>query len=339
MVNKSKKLNKSRYFKRRSPKLNNLVKTKRMYGGENKNEYIYPPTSTQNRKLEEVKLPPPTMMENLEDLGNLGASALSNVVATGVNSLSKTFNVDPNKPANETLQELSNRADKMVKVLESPQGKQFLNNFSNLSSKFVKSLEPAANEVVNIGNDLVKKEIPIIGNMANEAVLMIPGPGTVVGAIEEVGNVAQSLEAAAESVGDLTTVSAETAKKIEEEKKDLETVWEQGKNLLGDISTGINKGASDLINVVQDKVDNYGENIMKDRISEIKNIPSTNELTGGALKKYQNEKRRIGARTQLSQLEFLTSNVNRSHILKQYGKKFNTKRRYFLKRRLTSRKI
>ena len=45
----------------------------------------------------------------------------------------------------------------------------------------------------------------------------------------------------------------------------------------------------------------------------------------------------IGGRINQSQSEFLRPHVNSSQILKQYGGKWNTKRRHYLKHKMTSR--
>ena len=78
-------------------------------------------------------------------------------------------------------------------------------------------------------------------------------------------------------------------------------------------------------------------NIPNMNIPKIPNVSNMNMSNNDSLKKYQNEAKMIGGRTNKSQLDFLKSHVNSSQIITQYGGKINTKRRRYLKNKITSR--
>ena len=78
-------------------------------------------------------------------------------------------------------------------------------------------------------------------------------------------------------------------------------------------------------------------NVPNMNIPKIPNVPNMNMSNNDSLKKYQNEAKMIGGRTNKSQLDFLKSHVNSSQIITQYGGKINTKRRRYLKNKITSR--
>ena len=160
-------------------------------------------------------------------------------------------------------------------------------------------------------------------------------------ALTEASKFATAAAQAGETVAELTTTGAEAVEDLQSQKKRAESIYSEFKNVLNNITTGVNTGVGNMIKIAQKNVDEYGQNVVKEGIKnvpEVPKIPETVLQTGGAsLKKYQKEAKMIGGRIQQSQLSFLSPYVNRARILKQYGGKWHTKRRHQLKRKLTSR--
>ena len=242
---------------------------------------------------------PPTLMSNLENAGKLALSMASNVVAKGLKATAEKAGLDPNANINDNVHQLTNNIKNVNAVLRSPEGEQLKTEATELLKDTVDILKPSAEQALTIGNELLQKEIPIIGNMANEAVLMVPGAGTVIGAIEEAGNVAQAGEAAAESVAKLTVTGTEAMEKMEEQKKRAENMWSNVSQIANNVSNGINSSVADGINSLQQKVDEQGAQINK------------------SMQQLHKEAQMIGGRSHKSQLSFLAPHVNGSKILRK----------------------
>ena len=179
MVYKTKKIrktNKRRYLQNR--------KSRRMYGGY------------QDEEQEALTAEGPTLMSNLKAAGQLGVSVASQLAAKGIQKVGESIGIDPNISIQDNMNEIGDKIGHVNDALNSRQGEELKQEASKLLETSIKILEPSIKKAVSIGNELIQKEIPILGNMGNEAVLMIPGAGQIIGAVEEVGNVAQAAEAA-----------------------------------------------------------------------------------------------------------------------------------------------
>ena len=318
---KIRKTNKRRHIQKRKTR-----QTMRMYGG-NLNE-INPNEIISEEKKEEV----PTVMSNLEDAGKLAVSAASTLAAKGLQTAAESLGIDPNQSKEDNIKQIGDKIGNIRDALNSPEGQRLKNEASKLLEESVDILQPSVKKALSVGNELLQKEIPIIGNMANEAVLMVPGAGQVIGALEEAGNVAQASEAAVKSLADLTTTGVEASKKVEEQKRKASSLLEKGKELLTSVTTGVNKTVSNVISSAQNSVNEKGKEI----VSKMNNIQPESQANntqqvsignGGALKKIHKEGLMVGGRVHKSQLEFLKPQVSMRRILKQRGGKWQTKHR------------
>jgi hypothetical protein len=301
MVYKTRKTNKRRYLQKR--------KTRKMYGGD-PNDVI----------VEEKKEEVPTVMSNLAATSNLAVSAASDVVADGIQKVGESIGLDINKSAEENIGDMKENLDKVVETLKSEEGQALLQDFGELGKESVKVLEPAFDQAVTETNQLIKKQIPILGDMANKLVLEIPVVGQVAAIAEEGMDVVQALENATESAANLTTVGTDTLGKLQEEKNKATTLWGKFTGLMGNVTTGVNKGVAGVINTAQKHVDDYGKNVIK---RNNPNLPVENT----SMSQLQQEAKMIGGRARRSHLYFLAPHVHRSQILRQYGGKWQTKRR------------
>lgn len=269
MVYKSKK-----YRRKYSKRL-----TKRMYGGTD--------TGIDTGKINGNTQP--TLISNIHDASKLGLSLLTNATADAIQQTAEASGLNPNESISDNVGKINDKLEEVVDVLNSPEGEKLKAQTGELLEDTIDTVKPGIKKMLNIGNDLIKEEIPIAGNMLNELILATPGVGQLVAAVEEVGNVTQATEKAAASVAELTQVGSDTLQDLNDKTQQAQSLWTRTKNLFSNASNNINSGISQTIKTAQNEVDKYGNHIM----------------TGGSLKQYQKEKNIIGGRIHKSQTEFL----------------------------------
>jgi hypothetical protein len=254
---------------------------------------------------EDTEAVPPTIMSNAGKVANLGVGLVSNGMSSLLNVAGRAMGYDPNKPVQDNVKDVTNKAKALatvaVNVINSPEGQEILTKTGDVFKKTIQALKPGLEEAIEIGNDLVKKELPIMGNMANEAVLMVPGLGQVVGAVEEAGNVALATEAAVESAAKLATTGTETAANLNQHKNEAMSLFGEGKQLIETAFQQVNNGVNSVLDSSQKSVENFG-----------KKSNEYIEQKGGArtLKYYQGYAKMIGGRIRASKKEFLKTRKN-----------------------------
>jgi hypothetical protein len=318
MVYKSKKINRRRYIKKQS--------RRRMYGGDGEDEYNLPPPPPPQEK-EEIKVPPPTMRGNLEDAGNLVVSALTNVIAGEINTLAKGAGIDPNKPADETIKDVSSIIGNVVDALNTPEGEKLKKNLSELLKESLEILEPSIKEAMKIGEEGATELTKTLTSMIMLALNEFPP----ILAANEISKALTATAQAEKTVAELATTGAEATQNLLVQKEKAETLW-------GDFKILFNNVISRAIGAAQKQVDDYGQAVEKRSMSIPEVTNNVLQSGGGSLKKYQREAKMIGGRVFQSQSEFLSPYVNRSQILQQYGGNLHTKRQHRVRRRLTSRR-
>lgn len=333
MSYKTRKTNKKKYLRRKSLS----KKYRNMYGG-NQNDAL----------ITEEKKEVPTLMTNLGDAGKLATSVATNLVSDGIQTAAETFGIDPNKSVQENVSDMKNGLDNVIGVLKTEEGQKLVEDIGKLGEETVEALKPAINEAVNETNELIKKEIPLVGDMANKAVLEIPVVGQVAAIAEEGMDLVQSLENATESVAKLTTTGSESLGKLQEQKRKAESLWEQGKQLFSGVTDFANTKVSNILADAQNNVNNYGKDLIKSKMPKVEipkvEMPTYNSkinVTGdteGTLKKMHKEGLMVGGRVHKSQLEFLSPQINSNKIIRQFGGKLSVKRRGKLSYRQTKSK-
>jgi hypothetical protein len=298
MVYKSRKINRKNLQKRQS--------RRRMYGGDVNVSSLQVPEIT--------KVKTPTMSDNLEDVSNLAASAVTNVVADGIGKLSESVGLDPNKSVNETVKDMSNSIGNVVDALNSPEGERLKKEASELLSESLDIAKPS----IEKGQEILAEGVKKIANTGNSIVMTALNEIPPVFLLNELSKFGTAAAQAGETVAELTTTGAEAVESLENQKKKAESLLSNFKSVL----SGVNKGVSGMITSAQKEVDKYGQHIVED----------------GSLKKYQKEATMIGGRTKKSQLEFLSPYATRSQIIQQYGGKWHTRRRHRNRHRLTARR-
>ena len=298
---KTRKTNKKSYLNKR--------KSKRIYGGEPTNmihEDVVPTNAV------------PTITSNIVNTGKLLSSVATNLVAEGIESATEAVGVDPNKSVQDNINEIGDKVANINTALDSPEGQQLKAETSELLANSIDILDPSIKKAENIANDALLKlsdtGTGILVTAANE----LP-PIFLINELSKFGTAAAQ---AGEGIAELTTTGTQALKNLEEQKRKAETIWEKGKTLVNNITTGVNKTVSNGISELQKKVDSRSYN---NRLG----------LAGGSLKKIHKDALMIGGRVSKSHLEFISPHVNRKQLL---GKYRNTKRHYNSKIRETRRR-
>jgi hypothetical protein len=301
---KTRKTNKKSYLHKR--------KSKRMYGGDPTN--MIPEDAVPTNAV-------PTITSNIVNTGKLLSSVATNLAAQGIQSAAEAVGVDPNKSVQDNINEIGDKVANINTALDSPEGQQLKAETSELLANSIDILDPSIKKAENIANDALLKlsdtGTGILVTAANE----LP-PIFLMNELSKFGTAAAQ---AGEGIAELTTTGTQALKNLEEQKRKAETIWEKGKTLVNNITTGVNETVSNGISELQKKVDSNSYVDSNNRLG----------LAGGSLKKIHKDALMIGGRVSKSHLEFISPHVNRKHLL---GKYRNTKRHYNSKIRETRRR-
>jgi hypothetical protein len=317
MVFKSKKINRKKYF----TSLQKSQSRKKIYGGDPNSQYNLPPPPELSEP--KIKLPPPTLGENIEDVGNLAVSAVTNVAADGINNVAESLGIDPHKAASETIKEIGDKIENVVNVLKSPQGEKIKEEASELISESIDILKPSIEKGQQILEDGIKK----LANTGTGIVMTALNEIPPIFLINEASKFATAATQAGETVAELTTTGAEALEKVENQKNKATSLWNNFKGIINNISNNVNEGVSGIVKSAQNEVNKYGQNVIKERFpttlstNSLSKISPSIQKAGGTLKNYRKQSRMIGGRIFKAQNDFLKPTINRSHILKQYGGK------------------
>ena len=343
MVYKLKKTNKRRYFKNlQKRKSYKNYKKNKMCGGANditSNNIIKKPDEIASNniikkpddisaneimnKIEEqnkIELPDiaeiPVVGPVLEKTGDLVEGA----AVKGLDMIGNSIGVDINNP-----QSIGEKLDNIKESLSDPVNVEKTKEILGNAGKYIEVGIEAAMPVIE---KTVDKILPVFTKESDKAVKA--GLGTVVNLAEDVAGpfigIPRTLLSAAEAFNASVNAGSELVKGTAE------------------VIQGTQENYNRIINENLSKIPNVPNmnmpkipNVPNMNIPKIPNVPNMNMSNNDSLKKYQNEAKMIGGRTNKSQLDFLKSHVNSSQIITQYGGKINTKRRRYLKNKITSR--
>ena len=301
---KSKKIHKRRYFK----SLQKRQSRKSMYGGDvlkPDNDVLKPDNDVLNNDVEADKI-----MKKIEDQNKIEIPSILEipVVGTvvkktgdlfegaavkGLDIMGKSIGVDIDNP-----QSFGEKLDNIKTSLTDPTNVEKTKEILGNAGKYV---EVGIDAVAPVFEKTADKILPVVMKETDKAVES--GLGTLVNVAEDFAGpiigIPRTLLSAAEA-----------------------------------FNASVNAG-SELIKGTAEVIQGTQENFNKKMDETMSSVPETSkeEFTpsiksqGGTLKKIQNETEMIGGRTEQSRLEFLTPYVNSSQIMRQYGGKWQTKRR------------
>ena len=286
---KSKKINRTKYLKNLSLKKQSK---KNLYGGDI-NEKI-------NASFD----------SNMEKIENLVVSIISNFVANSIQSTGKLIGADSNKPASESVKELSDAMTKFVNALNSPEGENIKKEIGQLIAESFDIMKPSIAEGEQIFLDGVQKVSKTIKEMIATAINEIPP----IFALTEISKVATATAQTSESMIKLTESGINLINNLQDSKDKGTILWKKITNLLDTVATGVNNNVDKMITLGQDKIDNL--------------VPNTNNFSnalqqGGAdLKKIYKERKIIGGRIKKSLIEFLhkeKSQTKKNNYMRKLG--------------------
>ena len=294
---KSKKIHKRRYFK----SLQKRQSRKSMYGGD----VLKPDNDVLNNDVEadeimkkigdQNKIEIPSILEIpvvgtvVKKTGDLFEGA----AVKGLDIMGKSIGVDIDNP-----QSFGEKLDNIKTSLTDPTNVEKTKEILGNAGKYV---EVGIDAVAPVFEKTADKILPVVMKETDKAVES--GLGTLVNVAEDFAGpiigIPRTLLSAAEA-----------------------------------FNASVNAG-SELIKGTAEVIQGTQENFNKKMDETMSSVPETSkeEFTpsiksqGGSLKKIQNETEMIGGRTEQSRLEFLTPYVNSSQIMRQYGGKWQTKRR------------
>ena len=371
MVYKLKKTNKRRYFKNlQKRKSYKNYKKNKMCGGANditSNNIIKKPDEIASNniiknpddiaandimnKIEEqnkIELPDiaeiPVVGPVLEKTGDLVEGA----AVKGLDMIGNSIGVDINNP-----QSISEKLDNIKESLSDPVNVEKTKEILGNAGKYIEVGIEAAMPVIE---KTVDKILPVFTKESDKAVKA--GLGTVVNLAEDVAGpfigIPRTLLSAAEAFNASVNAGSElvkgTAEAIQGTQENFNRIINENIPKIPDMNIpkipnvsninmpNMNIPNMNIPNMNIPKIPNVSNmNIPNMNIPKIPNVSNMNMSNNDSLKKYQNEAKMIGGRTNKSQLDFLKSHVNSSQIITQYGGKINTKRRRYLKNKITSR--
>lgn len=276
-----------------------------------------------SRKL--LKGGEPTLASNLADAKNVATSLANNIVADGIYSVADRLGIDPKKPASETVAQVSNSMKNVVDVLNSPEGEKLKENASELLSESIDIVKPSIEKVENILEDGVTK----LTKTGTSAAVTLFNELPPIFALTEASKLGTAVVQAGKVGADLLTTGATAYKELEPQRNKASSLYGQ----LERLSQNINNGVSGAINTVKSYNNKYGDHIVnrdQDQPDQDQEKQMNDIIQGGGannvLKKYRQQAKLIGGRIKQSQLDFFTSHVKSSKIVKSRRPKRRTKR-------------
>lgn len=276
---------------------------------------------------EEEKLP--TLTSNLSAAKNVAVSLATNLVADGIYSVADSLGIDPNKPASETVAQVGNSMENVVNALNSPEGEKLKENASKLLSESIDIAKPS----IEKAEDILKDGITKLSETGASAVVTAINEFPPIFLATEASKLGTAVVQAGKVGADLITTSATGLKQLEPPMNKASSLYGQ----LERLSQNINNGVSGAITMAETYNNTYGDNIVKRELEQEQNQEQTQEQEqeqetqmnhiiqqGGAnnaLKNYSKQAKLIGGRIKQSQLDFFTSHVKSSKIVKSRPKR------------------
>ena len=178
----------------------------------------------------------------------------------------------------------NNKISQLNVILKTPEGDRLKKEVTNIAIDIIEILKPALNKGINELNDLIKKEVPIVTDMAEKAVLGLPGIGTAVAAGEEALDAAGAVAAATNTVSQIANVGVKTYSKLQEPKTKLEKLY----NDVVELYEKANKYTSDMIDSVQNNVNKFGQQIESSKNGMIDSVQNNVNKFGQQMESSKN---------------------------------------------------
>lgn len=196
-----------------------------------------------------------TLKENLNKLGSVAVQSAQNAFDWSINELSEYAGVDPNKSAEQVLNEASRRLGNLNAVLKSPEGERLMAQLKDISSDIGENvLAPAMTKITEtaikrsgeLGQQAVKTGLDVVG--------MVPGIGEVVEGVRTASDLVRTGEKLIETGAEITGIATDATNELMKKK-------EEASGVINDITNMINSGLEKGINVAENINNKISDNI------------------------------------------------------------------------------
>jgi hypothetical protein len=290
--------------KYRCRKYSKTKKVYNLYGGENSNANIGPPTTT----------------DNIKKVADIGLQIGNNIVANGIDyagnkvkTLVEMAGVDTNKSVNEEIKRIGHKMAEIKTALNTPEGQAALRDLQDVSIEIGEKV--IAPGVEKITESVIENTGPIM-NKGTKAVLdgLSATPiGPLIDIPRFLADLGGIVEDSAAMTADVLSISRDTMDKSKESIGKIQSAW----NKLQNAVEGGNQLLSRGLDNVSRRVDDYGKTLVSPIDAQMGGQISgqISSQFGG----YRNQAKMIGGRTRKSKMEFMMPYRHR-HKFKTYKK-------------------
>lgn len=256
----------------------------------------------------------PTLASNLEKTAAIGIQAANNQVASALNMVADTLNVNPNASANVIMEQVNTQFKNINDAFQSPEGKQMLAELGALASKLVKTTEEPLREGQRIFNQMLAEQVRTFEKLAWGAIGLVP----VIGDVSEVIRIANDLfEAFVRTMKAVSGVSLETSKALEDVKRTINEQANLFTRMANLVQTSISEGNREVNSYLTKASNNLKE--------QSKYLSNNNPKSFG-LSKIRKGGAKMTKRVHRSIEKFMASKVTSAQIRKKYSIKKRSRR-------------
>lgn len=280
----------------------NKKQVKRFKGGNMNNVNLY-----SNPSVRRPIMPHPTIKDNIKKFvdiwiklfNSIGSYSLA-TIDNKITDLSASYGVDinSNNSIQNELTKMSMKTEKLNEALDTPEGRQALNNLNRLFDNITKSVIIPSSQ--KLTDDIIENIQPILikGQNAVFALLSASPFGAIIDIPRFLSESLGVVEKSVSLVDDVLGVTEEAVDRIKQHQEEYNNV----KSEFATLMDNANSKVSDTLDSVNNNIDYFN--------NSASNIQRTGQMIGGRVSK--------------SQLAFITPTVTLEKIIKQN----KTKKRY-----------
>lgn len=265
----------------------------------------------------------------LNKLGSIAIQSGENVMNMGINAVSKTLGVDPNKDVGQALAGVNNQISAYANALGSEQGKQLLGNLEKIGLESIDTLKPVAEKAADEVIQLTGKELKQAEKLGWDLAEDIPVVGEGVAIIKTGKDVIDSGIKVVDTGAQMTGLGADA---LENMKRDVD----KATSAFGDLKDLVSNASSNVENSISSGLDNVQNSLDQDALKQegiTKTISEPAKISTSSMPLVQKGGREAALRAYSSKHEFLDGTISHDKIMKMYGGARFTKKRRGMKRR------
>lgn len=253
---------------------------------------------------------------------------LTTIAKYGIDKTATFLNLDPNLGAKESLQEVTLNITQFKNVLNSPQGKELLKELSDVLLIALKELDGPINELTNIMNKLVNKEMEVGQRLIFNQIKIMMGPiGSIIAIISGMISATENMT---DATVQATGIFKKEVDKFNEIKAKIQLWLEKVKNTS-------RSGPESLMEGLNATKEPYNLQNLNSQIPVSTVDLEQRPMTGGkkirqTFNHIQKGGKQSANRTKKSISEFLNSGIKSSQIMKMINGKGKSRLKRHTKR-------